>query len=85
MTFAALQTIHSLLENEKYKAEKYVEMSDYNYDQELDQLIYKFGGDEDKAYAAINGRAVSSHRDDSHENLRRITDALQEFESHDWR
>lgn len=37
MTFAALQTIHSMLENEKYKAEKVLECARYNFNEQLDQ------------------------------------------------
>lgn len=85
MTFAALQTIHSLLENERYKLEKYMENSEYNYNQELDQMIYKYGGDEEKAYAAMTGRAVTAHLDNARHDLEKVVQALQEFESHNWR
>lgn len=85
MTFAALNTIHSLLVNEKYKAEKFVELHDYNYNEELEQKIYQYDGDEEKAYAAMIGRAVTANRDNARRDLERITQALQEFESQDWR
>jgi hypothetical protein len=85
MTFAALQTIHSILENEKYKLEKYVEVSDWNYEQELEQMIQKYNGDEEKAYAAMVGRAVTANRDGNRHDLDKVTHALQEFESHEWR
>jgi hypothetical protein len=85
MTFSALQTIHSILENEKYKLERYVQVSDWNYEQELEQMIQKYNGDEEKAYATMVGRAVTANRDDNRHDLDKVTQALQEFENHDWR
>ena len=85
MTFAALQTIHSLLEQEKYKAEKVLDIRNWNYEQDLDLMIGKYNGDEERAYAAMVGRAATAERDIAVHDLNKVTEALQEFESHDWR
>jgi hypothetical protein len=84
MTFAALQTIHSLLENEKYKAEKVLECAQYSYFEEYDQKEEELGS-RAKAEKAMIGRAVTANYDNARSDLNRITDALQEFNSHDWR
>lgn len=84
MTFAALQTIHSLLENEKYKAEKVLEIRQYNYSEEFDRLVNETGCNA-KAAVKIGGRAVTAELDEARYNLDKITDALQQFDSHDWR
>ena len=84
MTFAALQTIHTLLEQEKYKAEKVVEIRRYHWNEEFDQKINELGSNA-KAHAAMSGRAVTTEYDNAKHDLERITQALQEFESQDWR
>lgn len=84
MTFAALQTIHSLLEQEKDKAEKILEMARYNYNEEFDQKVEELGSNA-KAARAMVGRAVTTHYKDAKRNLYNIENALKEFNSHDWR
>lgn len=84
MTFAALQTIHSLLENEKYKAEKVLECARYSYYQEYDQKEEELGS-RAKADKAMIGRAVTANYDNARSDLNRITEALSEFNEHDWR
>lgn len=84
MTFAALQTIHSILENEKYKVEKVVEIRRYRWNEEFDQKVEELGSNA-KAHKAMSGRAVTAEYDEAKHNLERITQTLQEFESHDWR
>ena len=84
MTFAALQTIHSILENEKYKAEKVLEIRQYNYSEVFDQLVNETGSNE-KAAVKIVGRAVTAELDEARQDLDRIAEALHQFESHDWR
>lgn len=84
MTFAALQTIRSLLENEKYKAEKVLGCAKYSYFEEYDQKEEGLGS-RAKAEKAMIGRAVTANYDNARSDLNRITDALHEFNSHDWR
>ena len=84
MTFAALQTIHSILENEKYKAEKVLEVARYNYNEEFDQKAEELGSNA-KAARAMSGRAVTSNYENAKHDLYKIENALEEFNSHDWR
>lgn len=84
MTFAALQTIHNLLEQEKYKAEKVLEISRYNYNEEFDQKVEELGSNA-KAARAMVGRAVTTHFEDAKRDLYKIENALEELNSHDWR
>lgn len=84
MTFAALQTIHSLLENEKYKAEKVLECARYNYNEELDQKAEELGSTA-KAHKAMVGRSVTAAYDNAKHDLDKITNALEEFNAQDWR
>lgn len=84
MTFAALQTIHSLLENEKYKAEKVLECARYSYYEEYDQKEEELGS-RAKAEKAMIGRAVTANYDNARSDLNRITEALREFNEQDWR
>ena len=84
MTFAALQTIHSLLENEKYKAEKVLECARYSYYEEFDRKVDELGTGA-KAEKAMIGRAVTANYDNARSDLKRITDALREFNEQDWR
>jgi hypothetical protein len=84
MTFAALQTIHALLENEKYKAEKVLECARYSYYQEYDQKEEELGS-RAKADKAMIGRAVTANYDNARSDLNRITEALREFNEQDWR
>ena len=83
MTFAALQTIHSILENEKYKAEKVLEISRYDWNDEFDQKVYELGSNA-KAHAAMVGRAVTARYESAKHDLDKVTQALQEFECQDW-
>jgi hypothetical protein len=84
MTFAALSTIHALLEQEKYKAEKVLECARYSYYEEHDQK-YEELGSHDKADKAMIGRAVTANYDNARSDLNRITEALIEFNEQDWR
>ena len=84
MTFAALSTIHSLLENEKYRAEKVLECARYSYYQEYDQKEEELGS-RAKADKAMIGRAVTANYDNARSDLNRITEALREFNEQDWR
>lgn len=84
MTFAALQTIHSILENEKYKAEKVLECARYSYNEELEQKEYELGSSE-RARKAMISRAVTANYENARHDLNKITEALEEFNSHDWR
>ena len=84
MTFAALQTIHSLLENEKYKAEKVLEIARYNYNEEFDQKAEELGSNA-KAARAMVGLAVTTHYDNAKHDLEKIQNTLEEFNSQDWR
>ena len=84
MTFAALQAIHSLLEQEKYKAEKVLEMARYNHNEEFDQKAEELGSNA-KAARAMVGRAVTTHYEDAKRDLYKIENTLEEFNSHDWR
>lgn len=84
MTFATLQTIHSLLENEKYKAEKVLEIRQYNYNEEYEQYVNETGSNA-KAVVKMRGRAVTTELEEARYNLDKITEALREFSSHDWR
>ena len=84
MTFAALQTIHSLLENEKYKAEKVLECARYNYNEELGQKAEELGSTA-KAHKAMGGRSVTAAYDNAKHDLYKITNALEEFNAQDWR
>lgn len=84
MTFAALQTIHSLLEQEKYKAEKVLEIARYEYNEEFDQKAEELGSNA-KAVRAMSGRAVTSNYENAKHDLYEIENALEEFNSHDWR
>lgn len=84
MTFAALSTIHSILENEKYKAEKVLEISRYNYNEELDQKEEELGSTA-KAHKAMIGRAVAASYEEAKHNLNKITQAFEEFNAQDWR
>lgn len=84
MTFAALQTIHSLLEQEKYKAEKVLECARYSYYEEFDQKEEELGS-RAKAKNAMIGRAVTTNYDNARYDLNRITDTLREFNEQDWR
>lgn len=84
MTFAALQTIHSILENEKYKAEKVLECARYNYNEELDQKSEELGSTA-RAHKAMIGRAVTAHYETAKNDLNKITLALEEFNAQDWR
>lgn len=84
MTFAALRTIHSLLEQEKYKAEKVLECARYNYYEEYDQKEEDLGS-RSRAEKAMIGRAVTAAYDNARSDLSRITDALREFNEQDWR
>lgn len=84
MTFTALQTIHSILENEKYKAEKVLEAARYNYNEDFDQKADELGSNA-RAARAMTGRAVTTKYENAKHDLDKVTQALQEFESHDWR
>ena len=84
MTFAALSTIHALLEQEKYKAEKVLECARYSYYEEYDQKEEELGS-RAKADKAMIGRAVTANYDNARYDLNRITDALREFNEQDWR
>lgn len=84
MTFAALSTIHSLLENEKYKAEKVLECARYNYNEEFDQKAEELGSNA-KAARWMVGRAVTAAYDNAKQDLNRIAQALEEFDAQDWR
>jgi uncharacterized protein (DUF849 family) len=84
MTFAALQTIHYLLTSEKYKAEKVLELRQYNYDEEFEQFVNETGCNA-KAAVKIRGRAVTAELEEARNNLAEITEALQQFDAHDWR
>ena len=84
MTFAALQTIHSILENEKYKATKHFELCRNNYIGVFDEKLDEFGSNA-RADRAMVGLAVTADYDNARHDLHRIQDALEEFESHDWR
>jgi hypothetical protein len=84
MTFAALSTIHSILENEKYKAEKVLECARYSYYQEYDLKEEELGS-RAKADKAMIGRAVTANYDNARSDLNRITEALREFNEQDWR
>lgn len=84
MTFAALQIIHSMLEQEKYKAEKVLECARYSYYEEYDQKEEELGS-RSKAEKAMIGRAVTTAYDNARHDLDRITDALREFNKQDWR
>lgn len=84
MTFTALQTIHALLEQEKYKAEKVLEISRYNYNEEFDRKAEELGSNA-KAARAMTGLAVTTHYEDAKRNLYKIENTLEEFNSHDWR
>lgn len=84
MTFAALQTIHHLLEQEKYKAEKVLECARYRYNEEYDQKAEEFGSNA-RAARYMLGKAVTTDYDNAKIDLRRIETALEEFDSHDWR
>ena len=84
MTFAALQTIHYLLEQEKYKAEKVLEIRQYNYNEEYDQKVAETGSNA-KAVVKMRGRAVTTELENARYDRDRITAALQEFTSQDWR
>ena len=84
MTVAALQTIHYLLTSEKYKAEKVLELSQYNYNEEFDRFVNETGCNA-KAAVKIRGRAVPAELDEARQRLDEITEALRQFDSHDWR
>ena len=84
MTFAALSTIHALLEQEKYKAEKVLECARYSYYEEYDQKEDELGSRE-KAEKAMIGRAVTTAYDTARSDLDRITKALRDFNEQDWR
>lgn len=84
MTFAALQTIHSLLEQEKCKAERVLECARYSYYEEYDQKEEELGS-RAKAEKAMIGRAVTTNYDNARYDLNRITDTLREFNEQDWR
>jgi hypothetical protein len=84
MTFAALSTIHALLEQEKYKAEKVLECARYNYNEELDRKAEELGSTA-KAHKAMIGRAVTAHYETAKNDLNKITYALEEFDAQDWR
>lgn len=84
MTFAALSTIHALLEQEKYKAEKVLECARYSYYEEYDQKEEELGS-KAKAEKAMIGRAVTANYDNACHDLNRITEALREFNEQDWR
>jgi hypothetical protein len=84
MTFAALSTIHALLEQEKYKAEKVLECARYSYYEEYDQKEEELGS-RAKADKAMIGRAVTANYDSARSDLNRITEALREFNEQDWR
>jgi hypothetical protein len=84
MTFAALSTIHDLLENEKYKAEKVLEIAKYNYNEELDQMENDLGS-RAKAAKTIMNRATYTRYEDAKNTLRKIERALEEFDAQDWR
>lgn len=84
MTFAALQTIHSILENEKYKAENALENARHSYNEELEQKEYELGSSA-KAHKAMISRAVTANYESARHDLNKITEALEEFNSHDWR
>lgn len=84
MTFAALSTIHALLEQEKYKAEKVLECARYSYYAEYDQKHEELGS-RAKADKAMIGRAVTANYDNARSDLNRITEALREFNEQDWR
>lgn len=84
MTFAALSTIHALLEQEKYKAEKVLECARYSYNEELDQKVEELGSNA-KAHKAMIGRAVTANYENARHNLNKIEQALEEFNSQDWR
>lgn len=84
MTFAALSTIHALLEQEKYKAEKVLECARYSYYEEYDQKEEELGS-RAKADKAMIGRAVTANYDNARYDLNRITEALREFNEQDWR
>ena len=84
MTFAALSTIHALLEQEKYKAEKVLECARCSYYEEYDQKYEELGSNA-KADKAMIGRAVTANYDNARYDLNRITEALREFNEQDWR
>ena len=84
MTFAALSTIHALLEQEKYNAEKVFECARYNYNEELEQKSEELGSYA-KAEKAMIGRAVTANYENARHSLNKITQALEEFDAHDWR
>ena len=84
MTFAALSTIHAILENERYKAEKVLELSRYNYYEEFDQK-YEELGSKARAEEAMIGRAVTTRYEDAKHDLDKIAQALEEFDAQDWR
>ena len=84
MTFAALSTIHALLENEKYKAEKVLECARYNYNEEFDQKEEELGS-RARAAKAMTGRAVTAAYETAQYDLRKVTQAIEEFEAQDWR
>ena len=84
MTFAALSTIHALLEQEKYKAEKVFECVRYSYYEEYDRKLEELGSGA-KADKAMIGRAVTANYDNARYDLNRITEALREFNEQDWR
>lgn len=84
MTFATLSTIHALLEQEKYKAEKVLECARYSYYEEYDQKEEELGS-RAKAEKAMIGRAVTTNYDNARSDLNRITEALRDFNEQDWR